>query len=150
MNTENVKCTRCMHDLVVDEILEEEDTEFGTTTYLTCPYCGASYECTEPPKSEQSQYEFYRNGEESVYGRITEPDILNGHCTNCGHTVYVSNNFMLSDYDDSIIDENDNKMNFIMNQCPYCGMEEVRWDTAENEKKDYPYWQEEEKEEDKN
>ena len=53
-----------MHDLVVDEILEEEDTEFGTTTYLTCPYCG---------------------------------------------------------------------------------MEEVRWDTAENEKKDYPYWQEEEK-----
>ena len=85
-----------------------------------------------------------------MYGRITEPDILNGHCTNCGHTVHVSNNFMLSDYDDSIIDENDDKMNFIMNQCPYCGMEEVRWDTAENEKKDYPYWQEEEKEEDKN
>lgn len=63
MNTENVKCTRCMHDLVVDEILEEEDTEFGTTTYLTCPYCGASYECTEPPKNEKKDYPYWQEEE---------------------------------------------------------------------------------------
>jgi hypothetical protein len=54
----------------------------------------------------------------------------------------MSNNFMLSDYDDTITDENDDKMNFILNQCPYCGMQEVRWDNCENEKKHFPYWKE--------
>jgi hypothetical protein len=50
---------------------------------------------------------------------------------------------MLSDYDpDNITDENDDKMNFVLNQCPYCGMQEVRWDNSENEKKHYPYWKE--------
>jgi hypothetical protein len=49
---------------------------------------------------------------------------------------------MLSDYDDTITDENDDKMNFVLNQCPYCGMQEIRWDNSENEKKHYPYWKE--------
>jgi hypothetical protein len=85
-------------------------------------------------------YDTVRDG--NISGRITEIDILNGHCTNCGHIVSMSNNFMLSDYDDTITDENDDKMNFILNQCPYCGMQEVRWDNCENEKKYFPYWKE--------
>ena len=47
---------------------------------------------------------------------------------------------MLSDYDDTIDNDDDDKMNFILNQCPYCGMQEVRWDNSDNEKKIYPYW----------
>jgi DNA-directed RNA polymerase subunit RPC12/RpoP len=145
MNITNLKCTRCMHDLEVEEFLASEDPEFGNTTFLICPYCGAKYECTEAPENEKDKYEFYQNGED-IDGRITEPDILNGHCTNCGHKVTVSNNFMLSDYDDTITDENDDKMNFIMNECPYCGMCEVRWDNSNNEREVFPYWKENQQE----
>ena len=107
-----------------------------------CPYCGARYECTEVPEEERKDYPFYENGEEDISMRIEEPDIMNGHCINCGHKVSMCNNFMLSDYDDTITDENDDKMNFVLNQCPYCGMQEIRWDNSENEKKHYPYWKE--------
>lgn len=141
MITEGVICTRCAHELELEDIWEGEE-DYGNTYVFHCPYCGARYECTEVSESERSEYDFYANGEEDISMRIDEPDIMNGHCTNCGHNVSMSNNFMLSDYDDSITNEDDDKMNFILNQCPYCGMQEVRWDNSENEKKLYPYWKE--------
>ena len=141
MITEGVICTRCAHELELEDIWEGEE-DYGNTYVFHCPYCGARYECTEVPESKRDEYEFYKDGNEDISMRIDEPDIMNGHCMNCGHHVSVSNNFMLSDYDDSITDENDDKMNFILNQCPYCGMQEVRWDNSENEKKIYPYWKE--------
>ena len=141
MITEGVICTRCAHELELEDIWEGEE-DYGNTYVFHCPYCGAKYECTEVPESERDEYEFYKDGEEDISMRIDEPDIMNGHCTNCGHHVSMSNNFMLSDYDDSITNEDDNKMNFILNSCPYCGMQEVRWDNSENEKKLYPYWKE--------
>lgn len=141
MITEGVICTRCAHELELEDIWEGEE-DYGNTYVFHCPYCGARYECTEVSESERSEYDFYANGEEDISMRIDEPDIMNGHCTNCGHNVSMSNNFMLSDYDDSITNEDDEKMNFILNQCPYCGMQEVRWDNSENEKKLYPYWKE--------
>ena len=140
MKTENLKCNRCLCELEVEDIFEG-DEEMGVTTYLVCPNCGAKFECTEVPEQEKQDYDFYRNGEDTSL-RIDEVDIMNEHCTNCGHNVSMSNNFMLSDYDDTIVDENDDKMNFVLNQCPNCGMWEVRWDTAENEKKNFPYWSE--------
>ena len=97
-------------------------------------------------ESEKSEFPFYDNGEEDISLRRDEPDIMNGYCTNCGHSVSMSNNFMLSDYDDTITDDNDDKMNFVLGQCPYCGMYEVRWDTAENDKKNFPYWNEDDNE----
>ena len=141
MNTDNVKCTRCMEDLILEYIDEGVEGEIGPTYNFICPNCGARYECTEPCEEEKKDFDFYKDGED-ISGRITEIDIMNGHCTNCGHSVSMSNNFMLSDYDDTITDENDDKMNFILNQCPYCGMQEVRWDNCENEKKHFPYWKE--------
>ena len=141
MITEGVICTRCAHELELEDIWEGEE-DYGNTYVFHCPYCGARYECTEVSESERSEYDFYANGEEDISMRIDEPDIMNGHCTNCGHNVSMSNNFMLSDYDDSITNKDDDKMNFILNQCPYCGMQEVRWDNSENEKKLYPYWKE--------
>ena len=141
MITEGVICTRCAHELELEDIWEGEE-DYGNTYVFHCPYCGARYECTEVSESERSEYDFYANGEEDISMRIDEPDIMNGHCTNCGHNVSMSNNFMLSDYDDSITNEDDEKMHFILNQCPSCGMQEVRWDNSENEKKLYPYWKE--------
>ena len=141
MITEGVICTRCAHELELEDIWEGEE-DYGNTYVFHCLYCGAKYECTEVPESERDEYEFYKDGEEDISMRIDEPDIMNGHCTNCGHHVSMSNNFMLSDYDDSITNKDDDKMNFILNQCPYCGMQEVRWDNSENEKKLYPYWKE--------
>ena len=142
MITEGLKCNRCFHDLVVDEIMDEYDEDYGKTYYLSCPHCGAKFECTEVPEEEKKNYEFYDDEEGNIDLRIDDIDIMNGHCTNCGHKVSMSNNFMLSDYDDTITDENDDKMNFILNQCPFCGMQEVRWDTAENEKPYLEYWKE--------
>ena len=144
MVTEGLICTRCAHPLELQDVLEIGEEEYGPLYNFLCPHCGARYECTEVSEGEKKNYPFYDDGEEDTSLRIDEPDIMNGHCTNCGHHVSMSNNFMLSDYDDSITDDNDDKMNFVLNQCPYCGMMEVRWDTAENEKKDYPYWKEEE------
>ena len=139
MITEGFICTRCANELELLDVLEG-DEEFGNTYVFYCPHCVARYECTEVSESEKKDYDFYANGEEDISMRISEPDILNGYCTNCGHRVSVSNNFMLSDYDDTIDNDDDDKMNFILNQCPYCGMQEVRWDNSENEKKIYPYW----------
>ena len=145
MITEGIICTRCAHTLELEDIIEG-DAEYGDTYMFACPHCGARYECTDVPQSERDQYDFYKNGEDDISMRISEPDIMNGHCTNYGHQVSMSNNFMLSDYDETITDEDDNKMNFSLNQCPHCGMQEVRWDTSENEKKIYPYWKEKEDE----
>lgn len=140
MNTENLKCNRCEHELVVEEVCDY-DKEAGVVTYLRCPYCGAAFECVEQPEEEKKNFDFYKDGE-PIEGRFEGVDLLNEHCINCGHKIYVGNNFMLSDYDDSIESIEDDKMNFVMNECPYCGMNEVRWDNSENEKKDYDYWAE--------
>lgn len=143
MDTNNLKCVRCGNILEVEDIMEE-DCEVGQTTYLFCPYCGAKYEETEPIEEEKKNYDFYKDGND-ISGRLDEIDIMNGHCLNCGHNVSMCNNFMLSDYDDTI-EEADDKMNFVMNECPYCGMQEIRWDNSDNERKIFPYWLEEEKE----
>lgn len=101
MITEGVICTRCANELELLDICEG-DEEVGNTYVFCCPHCGARYECTEVPEQERKDYDFYANGEEDISMRICEPDIFNVYCTNCGHRVSVSNNFMLSDYYDTI------------------------------------------------
>lgn len=147
MKTENLKCVRCFHDLEVEEVIDFDD-EIGNVTNLFCPYCGARYEVTEPKEEDKKNYDFYRDGED-IDQRYDKADPMNGHCLNCGHQIHVSNNFMLSDYDDTITDDDDDKMNFIMTECPNCGCSEVRWDTSENEHKIFPYWKEENEDETK-
>ena len=86
MITEGVICTRCANELELLDVWEG-DEEFGNTYVFYCPHCGARYECTEVPESEKKDYDFYANGEEDISMRISEPDIFNGYCTNCGHRV---------------------------------------------------------------
>lgn len=144
MNTENLYCNRCSCQLEVVDVIDSDSEDYGKTTYLHCPNCGADFECTECAESEKSHYDFYKD-DEPIEGRLTEPDIMNGHCLNCGHSVSMSGNFMLSDYDPDIKDIDDDKMNFVLGTCPYCGMNEIRWDTAENDKYQYPYWSDDNK-----
>ena len=140
MKTEGAKCSRCMTDLEWDVVYDFEDESCGTITHLRCPNCGARYECMEPIEHEKFNYEFYMEGDPTS-GRIKDTDIMNGHCTNCGGKVFVTGNFMLSDYDDTVTEDED-CMNYVLSECPYCGMNEVRWDTPEIEKKNLPYWKE--------
>lgn len=140
MKTENLKCHRCGHQLEVKDV-QNFDEERGQYTFLHCPHCGADYEIDEPLDEEKKDYPFWKD--EDTDGRLEGIDIMNGHCLNCGHKIYVGSNFMLSDYDpEHIKDIDDDKMNFCMNTCENCGCTEVRWDNSENEKKDYPYWKE--------
>jgi len=140
MITEGIICTRCGKLIELINTEDIGDEEYGLEYTFKCNHCGAIYECTEVAEKYKKDYPFYENEEENIWQRQIEPDIMNGHCINCGGNVSVSNNFMLSDYDETITDEKDDKMNFVLNQCPNCGMQEVRWDTSETEKKDYPYW----------
>lgn len=145
MITEGLKCARCMHDLVVLESYNFWGDEYGMTTILQCPHCGASYECTEPNDEDKMEYQFYQNNQPTD-GRLQEEDIMNEHCLNCGEKIFVTGNNMLSDFDETVKDDDDDAMSYNMCTCPNCGMIEVRWDTPENDKKNYPYWSEEEKE----
>ena len=42
MITEGVICTRCAHELELEDIWEGEE-DYGNTYVFYCPYCGASY-----------------------------------------------------------------------------------------------------------
>lgn len=41
MNTENLYCNRCSCQLEVVEVVDSESEDYGKTTYLHCPNCGA-------------------------------------------------------------------------------------------------------------
>ena len=77
MITTGIKCNRCLEELVLEEIFEG-DYEIGPTYNFVCPNCGARFECTEVTEDEKQDYEFYRDGEEDISGRIDEEDIMNG------------------------------------------------------------------------
>lgn len=143
MITEGLKCARCMHELF--KLDEFEFEGMGRETYLVCKHCGAKYEILEPTDEEKADMEFYQNNM-PIDGRMTEPDMYNEHCINCGERVGISSNNMLSDFDDNIEDDDDDAMSFNLCTCEKCGITEVRWDTPESQKKLYPYWSEEEKE----
>ena len=96
MITNGIKCNRCLEELVLEEIFEG-DYEIGPTYNFVCPNCGARFECTEVTEDDKQNYEFYADGGEDISGRLQEEDIMNGHCTNCGHKVSMCNNFMLSE-----------------------------------------------------
>ena len=128
MITKGLKCGCCGADLKVDEVMPEEmfDDELGERTFLVCENCGVRYDVSEPSSENKKNFEFYSIGGEDIGGRV-DSDVMNEHCLNCGHRIYVTGNFMLSDLWDDVKEEDD-MMSFNMSQCPYCGCEEVRWE----------------------
>ena len=60
----------------------------------------------------------------------------------CGHDLIIGGNFMMSDVTGENLDEDDDAM--ITNaSCPHCGASYELYDTPENEKPNYPYWDDE-------
>ena len=53
-------------------------------------------------------------------------------CTRCAHELEL----------EDIWEGEEDYGNTYVFYCPYCGMQEVRWDNSENEKNIYPYWKE--------
>ena len=63
-------------------------------------------------------------------------------CMRCGHDLIIGGNFMMSDVTGENLDEDDDAM--ITNaSCPHCGASYEWCDTPENEKPNYPYWDDE-------
>lgn len=59
-------------------------------------------------------------------------------CMRCGHELIIEGNFMLSDYDETLNEEDDAMVTY--EHCPYCGARYELTDTPQSEKKLYPYW----------
>jgi len=133
-----------MHDLVLIDQYELEDEEMGNVYTFECPYCGARFEISVPNDEQKKNYEFWKDRDTDF--RLDEIDIMNGHCLNCGHKVGVTGNFMLSDYEGYDLPDSKDKMNFVLTQCENCGCEEVRWDTSEEDHEIFPYWKQEDEE----
>ena len=62
-------------------------------------------------------------------------------CIRCGHDLIIGSNFMRSDLEGDIDPDDDAMITYAT--CPYCGAQYELTDVSENEKKDYPYWNEE-------
>ena len=124
MNIDNLKCPRCCVNLkVVDKDTAEDEYNYY---FFRCPNCGFEIECREPLGEEQSEFDFYKDGQ-PIDARHVGPDLDNHYCLNCGHEVFVVENNMLSDIAPNITDETDDKMSFNLAQCEYCGLRETRW-----------------------
>lgn len=135
-----MKCPRCCTTLKVED--ECIDEMYGSNYFLTCPYCGFAIDIKEPEKGELPDFPFYEEGE-PIEGRLTQPDVQNDHCINCGHEIHVIGNFMLSEFDESVEpDGPDDKMDFEFMCCEYCGISETRWDASDNDREKFPYWKE--------
>lgn len=66
------------------------------------------------------------------------------HCFRCGHELIIEGNYMGSDMGDCSEDEDEDYMVTTMS-CPYCGARMECADISNNQKKEYPYFQETEK-----
>jgi ribosomal protein S27AE len=63
-------------------------------------------------------------------------------CMRCGHDLIIGGNFMLSEVTGTELDDDDDAM--VTNaSCPHCGASYELYDTPENEKPNYPYWDDE-------
>lgn len=60
-------------------------------------------------------------------------------CMRCEHDLILESNFMLSEVNGEVLDE-DNDAMVTYAHCPYCGARYELTDTPESEKKNYEYW----------
>lgn len=140
METKNLYCHRCGAELEIIENCEINEGGRGNYYRFYCPNCGAMYEVEEPDSEEKENYEFWKDPDISERVGSEGDHVNNDICINCGHKVYVGNNFMMSDCTGEDLPEDEDKMNYCLNTCQHCGVTETRWDNSENEKKNLPYW----------
>ena len=56
----------------------------------------------------------------------------------CGHDLIISGNYMLSDLNEDLGEDDDAMVTNA--HCPYCGASYEIVDTPQSERKNYPYW----------
>jgi DNA-directed RNA polymerase subunit RPC12/RpoP len=61
-----------------------------------------------------------------------------GKCMRCGHDLIISGNYMLSDLNEDLVEDDDTMITNAT--CPYCGASYEIVDTPQSERKTYPYW----------
>lgn len=131
MEVTEVCCPVCGKPLVFDESKDNcfvDDMDEGVKVkQITCQHCGTTYMAWEYEDSEE---------EEVVCG-----DQGFGNCFLCGGTLIWSGDFMLSDLDDSIEDDDDDALMQSLT-CAHCGAPVEVYHVPENYKKDYPFWNE--------
>ena len=59
-------------------------------------------------------------------------------CMRCRHDLIISGNFMVSDLNEEVNEDEDSIVTNMV--CPYCGATYEVYDTPESEKENYPYW----------
>jgi DNA-directed RNA polymerase subunit RPC12/RpoP len=60
-------------------------------------------------------------------------------CMRCSHDLIINGNYMLSDLNEDLGEEDDDVM--VTNaHCPHCGASYEIVDTPQSERKNYPYW----------
>ena len=130
MEVKNIICERCGHQMVVGATEEMGD---GIETRLFCPHCGIVIELYDSEEFSLSDYE--------IYDVPLECNMNNHYCIRCGNKLKIDSNGCLSDRIDTI-DAccDDDKMSLIFHPCSNCGICDERWDTSENEKCIFPYW----------
>lgn len=128
------KCYICGADLVFDEndpncTITDLDGE-GINKEILCPHCGTTYVA------------YLRNDEEEEESHKCE-GILDqgfGRCFECGGTLIWGGDFMRSDLDEDLPEEDDAIFRNL--GCSECGISYNVYEPTENEKKNYPFWKE--------
>lgn len=129
----NGVCYICGHELMWDKdadncFLTEDIGEGYFTEEIRCPECGALHRA------------WVRKDDDCVIGGISDQGF--GNCIHCGSTLAWSGDFMRSDYDDTITNEDDDSI--VRNlTCSGCGCEVEVEEPSLNEMKSgkYPHWE---------
>lgn len=74
VNETSYNCFRCGHQLIIGNnwmasevgLVDEDSSDEFMVTSLTCPHCGAGYEVYDTPKSEQDNYDYFKEGEKET------------------------------------------------------------------------------------
>lgn len=128
---ENGRCYICGQDLVWDEKSDycfvTEDIDDYRVEELICPECGTLYRAWVNTTEEEP---------EEVYCG----DQGFGNCIHCGGTHIWSGDFMRSDYDEKLSEEDDSLVRSLV--CGSCGCSIEVIEPSENEVKSekYPHW----------
>ena len=144
----NRKCAACDHEL---EVMTEYqwDEEDNMKTYI-CPHCGRIYD-VELTVDEDKQYYHHYNDDVNC----TISDENHGYefkCTECGHYVIITNNFMRSEVYGDVDEEETDENGLLMDDaivdilhCPNCGASITVVPPKPSEEKNYPAYNNNEK-----
>lgn len=135
MESNSGYCYICGCELVFDAKKEnceltEDIGEYGYVKEMTCPECGTVYRVWLLGEEES----------ESYCPSISDQGF--GNCIHCGGTLMWSGDFMRSDFEEGLSDDDDSIVRSLT--CAHCGSPVEVTEPSQNEIKDskYDFWKE--------